>query len=274
MLPLFRSLYLYQPRKGMRHCTIFFLLILVSQVAISQELLPNITVKNFNNKIIVSWQNGYKVPITSISIQRSFDSLKNYNTIGSVLNPQNLENGYADNKPPYNKMYYRVFISFEGGAYLFSSIVRPVKEMLDTDSSKVTPESIAENTRFPWQSNPYADAGIHKPPGKDSVKNDPEMITYPSQRIYSVRENNVILHLTDAATKKYHAKFYDDQDKLLFELTKLKEEYLIIEKVNFVHAGWFHFELFENDLLIEKNKFYVGKDIKNSNDINKRSGNK
>ena len=57
-------------------------------------------------------------------------------------------------------------------------------------------------------------------------------------------------------------KFYDENDQFLFELTKLKEEYLVVEKVNFVHAGWFHFEIFENGKSLEKNKFFIGKDAK------------
>jgi len=33
--------------------------------------------------------------------------------------------------------------------------------------------------------------------------------------------------------------------------------------VNFVHAGWYHFEITVNEKVIEKNKFYVPKDGKN-----------
>ena len=58
----------------------------------AQETLPAITVKNIGGQIVVSWVNNYKAPVANISIQRSFDSLKNYTTIGSVLNPMNIEN--------------------------------------------------------------------------------------------------------------------------------------------------------------------------------------
>jgi hypothetical protein len=244
---------------------IFFILIV--QGSLAQQFLPNITVTDFNGKMVVSWQNAYKVPVTNINIQRSFDSTKNYTTIGSVLNPQNIENGYADNKPPYNKMYYRVFISFEGGSYLFSSIVRPIKDIPVKDTSRPGQPDISDNIRYPWQVNPFADYSIQKPPLKDSliIINDPEHMPYPSQVIYTARENNVVIHLQDPQTKKYIAKFYDDAGNFLFELTKLKEEYFIVEKVNFMHVGWFHFELFENGKLIEKNKFFIGKDVKNEN---------
>ena len=126
----------------------FFFLILgliTVQIVSAQEVLPGITVKDFSGKIIVSWMNEYKVPVSNISIQRSYDSTKNFTTIGSVLNPQNLENGFADNKPPYNKMYYRLFISFEGGAYVFSSTVRPVKVIPEKDT---TSEPIAKSNQL------------------------------------------------------------------------------------------------------------------------------
>ncbi len=271
----------------------------------AQEVLPGITVKDYSGKIVVSWQNGYNIPVTNISIQRSFDSTKNFSTIGTVLNPQNIENGFADDKPPYNKMYYRVFISFEGGSYLFSSVARPEKDpplvkieaaIATVDITASIPEDSTENKipdvagnknnnipqtntnlpRFPWQVSSSTDPNAKLPVKKDSlvVKNDPEVITYPSQRIFTGRENNLVIHLRDAAIKKYSVKFFDENDNFLFELSKLREEYLIVEKVNFVHSGWFHFQLFENGKLVEKNKFFIGKDGKNTNSESYKKGNK
>ena len=270
------------------------LLVLLSVAGVqAQEVLPAITVKDFSGKIIVSWLNEYKVQVTNISIQRSYDSTKNYTTIGSVLNPQNLENGYADNTAPYNKMYYRLFISFEGGAYAFSKIVRPVKVLPPPGSENTLRD---ESRLHAWQAKPAADTilipetipvqaeqptpdtgihitipsnlpRLHLPSKKDSIAliKGPEIIPYPSARIFSNRDNNVVIYLKDAPVKKYLVKFYDETHVFLFELNKLKEEYLIVEKVNFVHAGWFHFEIFENGKLIEKNKFFIGRDTKNNN---------
>jgi len=288
--------------KKYKFLTLLFCVAAIQFVS-AQEVLPRITVKDFNGKIIVSWQNAYNVPVTNISIQRSFDSTKNFSTIGSVLNPQNLENGFADDKPPYNKMYYRVFISFEGGSYVFSSTVRPVREVpfrketvithtynpdpeenentgADSSNTKKTDPNENKNnkandknvpvvTPFPWQVSAITDSIA-----KAAAKKDPSAvtITYPSQRIYTSKENNLVIYLPDAALKKYSVKFYDESDDFLFELTKLKEEYLIVEKVNFVHSGWFHFELFENTRLIEKNKFFIGKDGKNSNTESYKKG--
>ncbi len=221
----------------------------VATGAHAQKILPGITVKNFSGKIVVSWQNAFTTPVSNIFIQRSYDSLKNYTTIGTVLNPQNRENGYSDVNPPYTKMYYRVSISFEGGNYLVSLPERPVKEMpVENNPDNTTKNDDVE--RYPWQSNPGKDSLVLIAPKKDEI-------TYPSERIFTSKDNNIVIHLADAATKKYSAKFFNESDSLLFELTKLNDEYLILEKVNFVHAGWFHFEIYESGKLVEKNKFQI-----------------
>ncbi len=228
----------------------------------AQEVLPGITVRNSGGKIIVSWKNEYQQHVTTINIQRSYDSLNNYTTIGSVLNPLNKENGYADLTAPYNKMYYRVFIAFEGGSYILSKPERPVK---DTNSN------LQNNIVYPWQVAPgdvtAADPSINVPPA------NPGWV--PSKTIFTARDNNVIIHLADVETRKYVVKFFDELDNQLFEISNLKEDYLIVDKVNFKRSGWFYFEVFENGRSIEKNKFFIAKDGKITNDIPKKgSGNR
>jgi hypothetical protein len=255
----------------------FLILVLITCCAVSvtaQDTLPAISVKNLNGQIIVSWVNNYKAPIANINIQRSYDSLRNYTTIGSVLNPQNVENGYADSKPPYNKMYYRVFISFDGGSYFFSNVTRPVKQQQQPEIVNADGTVAAPDTSYPFLIRNNGAVKTITDPKENNIKIQPktplppinangEIITYPSRRIYSAKDNNVVIYLPEAETKKYTVKFFEEDDTPLFELTKLKDTYLIIEKVNFVHVGWFHFEVYESGKLIEKNKFYIAKDGKN-----------
>ena len=225
--------------------SLFVFFIILSNILFAQERpLPFIQVKNLNNKIVVSWVNDYNKIITALNIQRSYDSLQNFTTIGSVLSPQSRENGFADVNFPYSKMYYRVFVSFEGGSYIITPPARPVKEAYSIDNTS--------NDRFPWFGK---DSSLMFAPSKPGI-------TYPSSTIFTAKDNNIIIHLEDAASKKYSAKFFDETEKFLFELTKLKEEYLIIEKVNFVRTGWYRFELYENGLLIENNKFQILKEVK------------
>ncbi len=228
----------------------------------SQDSLPMIKVKNINGQIVISWKNEYQVPVTNINIQRSFDSLKNYSTIGSVLSPMNRENGYADTKPPYNKMYYRLFISFEGGKYQFSAIQRPIKEIIPPPAPPTVDINlipiVVDSTK---KNNPT----IQPIPVKINEDHDIKAIVAGSiavRHIYTGKENNIIINIPDAGRKKYIISFYDASNQLIFTVKKLTEPFLIVERVNFLHAGWFRYELFESGKLIEQNKFYVFKDAK------------
>lgn len=227
----------------MQKFLIFFLALLLSHKLFAQDTLPKVSVSNISGHILISWTNPFTT-LTTINIQRSFDSLKNFTTIGSVLDVTNKRNGLLDGKPLSPNMFYRVFLSFEGGTYMFSKSSRPVK-----DTTKALPDiqvfqqSIV-NTWF-----------------------------VPSKLIYTGRDNNVIISLPDAAKRKYVIKFFEESGAFLFELNKITEPYLTLEKVNFIHAGIFDFEIFENGTLIEKHKVYVPKDGKPVPNINEQGKN-
>ena len=224
---------------------VFLLFILTRCTA--QETLPKLSVKNINDKILVSWKVNWGARITAINIQRSADSLRNFTTIGSVLDPMNRENGFVDNKGKGDTLFYRVFVAFAGGRFIFTRSYRPVK-----DSSSGIPYNL--------QNYDQTEA-----PGMEGF--------VPSRYIYTSRESNVIIKLADAASSKYSAKFFDENDNPVFELREITEPYLIIEKVNFIHAGWFYFILYEHGILKEKNQFYISKEGKVGippNEVNKR----
>lgn len=72
----------------------------------------------------------------------------------------------------------------------------------------------------------------------------------------------MIISLPEAGKRLYTIKFFDEKDRQVFEILKVGEPYFIIEKVNFLHSGWFYFKLFENEVLREKNQFYIPKEGK------------
>ncbi|MBL0359407.1 MAG: hypothetical protein IPP72_22230 [Chitinophagaceae bacterium] len=204
----------------------------------AQDTLPRLTVRNISNKIIISWRTTYGAKISNINIQRSPDSIKNFTTIGSVLEPNNRENGFVDSKAPNANMFYRVFIAFEGGRYIFTKSYRPFIDTtttitLVTDPSKPVPLTPPEPSGF-----------------------------IPSKYIFTGKDNNVVIDLPDATNSKYSIKFFDENDNPVFEISKISEPYLIIEKVNFLHAGWFYFKLYQNGVIKEKNQFYIPKEGK------------
>ena len=219
--------------------TCFFIASMIAK-SFAQDTLPRINVKNISNKIIISWKVTYGAKINTINIQRSADSLKNFTSIGSVLEPMNRENGFVDNKAPNPNMYYRVFVAFEGGSYIFTKSYRPVK---DTATKVIIlPPS---QTMDPSKVIPPPPAGF-----------------VPSNFIFTGKDNNVIIDLHDAASSKYSIKFFDEKNNPVFEIHKVTDPYLIIEKVNFLHAGWFYFILYDNGILKEKNQFYIPKEGK------------
>jgi hypothetical protein len=67
--------------------------------------------------------------------------------------------------------------------------------------------------------------------------------------------------LPDAGLYKYSLKFFEENSSPVFEVKQVKDSVLILDKTNFLHSGWFKFELYENGVLKEKNKFLIPKDF-------------
>ena len=233
----------------------------------AQGILPAITVKNLKGKVVISWKNEYPIKVKTINVQRSYDSTKNFTTIGSVPNPLKVENGFVDAKPPYDKMFYRVFIFFDGGEYIFSESHRPGSELSTTQvqltdslgQAVVADDPFNKADGIKIQEQDKNKGAVVTKPAVAVVVPKEEVINYPSRRIYTGKDNNIVINLPDFASHNYTVKFYDEDNKFLFELNKITEPWLIIEKVNFLRAGWFFFDLYDNGKLIEKNKVLIPK---------------
>jgi hypothetical protein len=89
----------------------------------------------------------------------------------------------------------------------------------------------------------------------------PKEVFKPSIYVFTEKEGNVSIALPDAAVKHYSVKFFDEKNNPIFEINKIKESPLILDKANFLRSGWFRFELYEDGKLKEKNKFFIPKDF-------------
>jgi len=89
----------------------------------------------------------------------------------------------------------------------------------------------------------------------------PKEVYRVSQYVYTGKYGNVQVNLPEAARRHYAIKFFDENDKLLFELSEIKDPNLTLDKTNFRHSGWFRFELYDGDQLKEKNKFLIPKEF-------------
>lgn len=264
-----------------------FCFVLSASSLFGQATLPDFTLKNTDGKISVLWLNNYPKPVKGISIQRSYDSTKNFFSIASILNPQNSVNGFTDSMAPYNKMFYRLFIGFDTGVYVLTQSKRPEVNTV-IDYSKLIQEINAlyekniqlqeEKMRLQKELEIARAAKIKKKAGnkngkvtekKTAAKEVSEevisqVITYPSKRIFTDRDNNVVTKLFNVNANKYVIRFLTEDYKLLFEIKNPPADYFVIEKMNFSHGGWYQFEIYKNDFLLEENKFYISNEEKRS----------
>jgi hypothetical protein len=268
---------------------ILSLLICVPAFVLAQDSLPAFSVVNKgNNRIVISWNNPYK-QLKQISIQRSADSLANFKTLITVPDPNNKQNGFLDAKAVDDKMFYRLYILVDGANFVFTRSKRPANDSIrsallsDTANKKITDSSYLKvvqkiinqnlpdsaltseeliilrrfrNTKqdlLPDSLNKKIDAVIKNKPRPD--------IQIPMYRIVANKDGVVRISLADFGSKKYSIRFYEDDDTFLFELKDIKEASLMLEKSNFYHSGWFKSELYENEKLVEKNRFFIPKDF-------------
>lgn len=231
----------------MKYITVLLFSFLFQCSLQAQDTLPKFSVRNVgNNRIVIGWVNAYP-QVKQISIQRSFDSLNFFRTILSVADPNAVQNGYVDTKAMNDHMFYRLFIMLDSGRFLFSQTKRP---LIDTAN--------AQKVLLP-------DAGGNLQPGKQGkdsaglVIKKPEYV--PSVYVYTNKDGYVFVNLPDAEQQKYRIRFYEQDGSLLFELKNIKTTALTLDKSNFLHAGWFKFDLYNDEKLVEQNRFYLARDF-------------
>lgn len=246
----------------------------------AQDTLPHFSVKDLGrNRIQISWINPYET-VVQINVQRSYDSLRGFQTIFAPQSPALPQNGFADTKALQGvKLYYRIFYVLSGGAYFFSPVkspatgvllpkadVNPDAGMLITiklrdavigqlsySQYKIFRDSIIYKTKDTIYANSATEVVIRPFVAKEVWK--------PSPYIFTNREGYVTVRLPAVQARHYRVVFFDDRGNRLFEIARIREAELVLDKVNFVHAGWFHFELYEDNRLKERNKFYLARDF-------------
>lgn len=85
----------------------------------------------------------------------------------------------------------------------------------------------------------------------------PKYVWKPSRYVFTNSRGYVTILLPEVKQHKYQLIFYEEDGSELFRIKSIKEPELILDKTDFVHAGWFFFELFEDDKLKEKSKLLL-----------------
>ncbi|MEP7257255.1 MAG: hypothetical protein ABI687_02680 [Flavitalea sp.] len=94
----------------------------------------------------------------------------------------------------------------------------------------------------------------------------PKEVYKASKFVYTEKYGNVMISLPEALNANYAIRFFEQKgtnpEKLfLFDIKRVKSASLIVDKANFMHSGWFWFELYEDGKIKEKNKFFIPKDF-------------
>ncbi len=71
------------------------------------------------------------------------------------------------------------------------------------------------------------------------------------------RDGSLVITVPKNAMGKYKVRFFDEGKTLLFEIRQIMDPMLIVEKYNFQHAGVFTYELYRDNVLIERSRFVI-----------------
>ncbi len=209
---------------------------LFSHALNAQKILPFFQIKEISKgKVIVSWINPHKNCI-KLSVQRSSNQ-DFFQTLIWARNPNLYENEFVDKKANADSnWYYRIFYVLKGGNYYFSKTLNTADHLINKGEKSA---SIKSNQLS--SSNPYLTTIYFK----------------PSKLVYSNLKNNITIHLPNAKHHVYRIIFYDENGIELFQMNQVRETELYVDKSNFLHVGWFGFEVYQDDKMIEKNKIMV-----------------
>lgn len=99
----------------------------------------------------------------------------------------------------------------------------------------------------------------------DGLKSDSTTVTKPevykpSSFIFTNTDGNVTMVLPAGKAPEFSIKFFEEKGEMVFEMKSIKENIVILDKSNFLHSGWFRFELYENGVLKEKNRILIPRD--------------
>jgi hypothetical protein len=227
---------------------------------INPPVLPDFSALIKTGKIQLDFISGFR-DVKFIGVQRSLDSVLNFTTIGLINNPNESRNSYQDGRPQPGSNYYRLFIQFNNGRYIYTKVLLAVPDSTIDNSRKLqladVKEAIAAAKEAAAASGTTPDKEKNAPPKEEKI------VWHPSNYVYTTADGNINIKLPDAAEKKYTVRFFEADGSFLFEISKVKEPFLILEKAIFLHAGWFNFEIFQDGKSYEKWNLFIPLNYRN-----------
>lgn len=223
-------------------CCIFFFVSLHSK---AQVTLPDIQVVTQNGANIISWMCQYD-GIKSISVQRSHDSVYNFSTIGFVQNIKKGPQAFIDGHPLPGNNYYRLYIAFSSDLTWYSNRIKVV-----LDSAQLLQKTVL----------PPNDS-LQKMVGKITTSNGTtdvsSLSTYSYVRSQYVFTNPFTGHINIELPEDknphdvFSIRFFNADNARIFDVPKIPEASVVLDKRNFQKKGVYKFELLKNNKIIER----------------------
>lgn len=215
--------YICIPMKSLLLSLFFLCCTLLVSLTNAQDNLPSFKIKLLQDgKVLISWHNP-NLNCVKLLVQRSTDE-KNYTTIVAAKKPNLFENSFTDTKTPVQtNTFYRILYTLKNGA---TYITKPLNTLKKENLVKTE----TQNASADWKASPF---------------------------VFTNNSGYIQIHVNNASENKYSIKFLDDKGNTVLKINKINEDQLILDKTNFIHAGWFQFELYKNELLLEKNSVYL-----------------
>lgn len=208
-------------------------------------VLPDFEAQAVKKGVQLQWTLPEGFPhISRMGVQRSADSLYNFSTIGYAMAAGSKQGQFIDTHPLGDSGYYKLIFVKPDGSYFFSQTIFFHGQTATTISH---PE--------------IAIQPVNKPARKDSAVVNRPPAYHPSIYVFTNPSGNITLSLPDAGAHTYHLVFYDSTGMRVLEIPHIGQSLLTLDKSNFLHAGWFHYELYDGNKLIEKWKLYVPDDV-------------
>lgn len=210
-------------------------------ISYAQPDLPAIAVTTQGGISILSWNNPYENGVKSISVQRSADSNYNFVTIGYVANLKKGVQSFVDPRPMPGKNWYRLVLFFTSDMDWKSSLGMVIIDSIDIVNRKQLPSSDSLQK-------------IISESGNSAAINAINTVSFPkSQYVFTNPfTGNINIEIPNALKDNYQLVFYDQNDKSVLTIPRIKENVVILDKRNFQNIGLFKFKLLKNQQEFDK----------------------
>lgn len=256
----------------MRYWLLITGFLIMSTLSWAQDALPDFTLETLPAKgYRISWQNPFGKNLKQLSVQRAAGNKTGFTTIFTTNSPQLPENGFIDRPPGlFRKYYYRISYILNGDQFFFTSPKAALHQLFEPDKKgmiqiwmkgkliRTLPFQQFKHWKDSVSRNPRLEI-LAKGPGEIELLQETENgINNATGKISINEDGHVEIRLGSTVLDyQYRLLFKDNKGLIILQLDNITSPMLILEKTNFMQAGSYHYELYENQHLIEKNSINI-----------------